>query len=95
MEALQPRERKVQTRITLSPTGFRAGLRLAELCELLTTWDNLRMRKVSNLTIHVFMAGALMTSAALAQNSGTELAAVFSGTNRSGNHPTGHASGAG
>jgi FKBP-type peptidyl-prolyl cis-trans isomerase FklB len=27
------------------------------------------MRKVSNLTIHIFMAGALMTSAALAQNS--------------------------
>ncbi len=27
------------------------------------------MRKVSNLTIHFFMAGALMTSAALAQNS--------------------------
>jgi FKBP-type peptidyl-prolyl cis-trans isomerase FklB len=29
------------------------------------------MRKVSNLTIHFFMAGALMTSAALAQNSST------------------------
>ncbi len=29
------------------------------------------MRKVSNLTIYLFMAGALMTSAALAQNSST------------------------
>src|SRR5262249_14260443 len=41
------------------------------LCEPPTSWDNLEMRKLSTLSLHIFIAGGLMTTGALAQTGTT------------------------